>query len=484
MKSIKKNYIYNSLYQILLIILPLITTPYIARIMGPSGVGIYSYSYSIAHYFVIISMLGINNYGTRSIAKVRDDKNKLTNSFWDIYYLQLFLALAMSVLYFAFVVFVVKEYEIIYILQFIYVISAAFDVNWFCFGMENFKLTVTRNIVVKVASVIAIFLFVNSADDLWIYTLIMASSVLISQLAIWPFIISKINFKKPVWSSIRIHLKPNLTLFVPVIAISLYTIMDKIMLGMMSNVTQVGFYTNAEKIINIARSLIVALGVVMLPRMSNLVAKGDFKKIRALIKKSMIIVLLMSSAMAFFIPAIAPTFVPWFLGENFTESAHLASWLSIILIIVSWANVIRTQYLIPNSRDKIYIFSVIAGALVNLFINMMLIPSMYSMGAVIGTICAELSVCVIQTIAIRNELEIKTYIKNGFPFLIFGALMFIAVRSLSTISADTLTIIILQVFAGVTIYLILSTIYLVKIIKEFEIVNSVLSLLHIKYRLK
>ena len=473
MPSIKKNFIYNSIYQILLIIIPLITTPYIARVLGPSGVGIYSYTYSIAHYITIIALLGTINYGTRSIAQIRDNREKLSYTFWGIYYFQLLLAFLLSALYLLYVVLFIEDYKIIFLIQFLYVISAAFDANWFCSGLENFKLLVIRNIIIRVSSVIAIFIFVKSSDDLWLYTLIMASSILISQLVIWPYILSKINF-----------LKPNLILFVPVIAVSVYTIMDKIMLGILSNVSEVGYYTNSERIVNIARSLIVALGTVMLPRMSNLVAEGNYQKALDLIRKSMIIVIFMGAALTFFIPAVSPTFVPWFLGEEFRESALLASLLSIIIIFTSWANVVRTQYLIPNSRDKIYIISVITGAVVNFILNLILIPQFHALGAVIGTIFAEISVCFIQTYMIRKELEIKEYIKNVYPFIIFGLIMFIVVRSIAIISLQPVILITFQIIIGGLIYVSLSTLYLYKGIKEYEIINSVISFLPKKYRLK
>ena len=484
MPSIKKNFIYNSIYQILLIIIPLITTPYIARVLGPSGVGIYSYTYSIAHYITIIALLGTINYGTRSIAQIRDNREKLSDTFWGIYYFQLLLAFLLSALYLLYVVLFIEDYKIIFLIQFLYVISAAFDANWFCSGLENFKLLVIRNIIIRVSSVIAIFIFVKSSDDLWLYTLIMASSILISQLVIWPYILSKINFLKPNLVSIGKHIKPNLILFVPVIAVSVYTIMDKIMLGILSNVSEVGYYTNSERIVNIARSLIVALGTVMLPRMSNLVAEGNYQKALDLIRKSMIIVIFMGAALTFFIPAVSPTFVPWFLGEEFRESALLASLLSIIIIFTSWANVVRTQYLIPNSRDKIYIISVITGAVVNFILNLILIPQFHALGAVIGTIFAEISVCFIQTYMIRKELEIKEYIKNVYPFIIFGLIMFIVVRSIAIISLQPVILIALQILIGGLIYLSLSTLYLYKGIKEYEIINTVISFLPKKYRLK
>lgn len=485
MNSIKKNLAYNTFYQILLIILPLITTPYVSRVMGPSSVGTYSYTYSIASYFVLIAMLGVNNYGNRSVAMVRDNRGKLSKTFWEIYYLQLSLSLLMSICYIAFLLFFIGENnnEIVYILQFIYVISVAFDINWFFFGMEKFKLIVIRNICIRLTTIMLIFLFVKSSDDLWLYTLIMAVGALVSQLAIWPFVIKNVYFIKPNLRNIKNHIKPNLVLFVPVIAVSFYKIMDKVMLGSLSDSVQVGLYAYSENIISVPMSLITALGTVMLPRMSNLAAKGEIKKSKSLIEKSMLFTMITSSALAFGIAGIAPVLAPWFLGKEFAESGQLITLLALTIVFISWANVVRTQYLIPYFKDKIYIISVIAGAIVNIIMNFMLIPSMGAIGACIGTIFAEAVVCVIQTFMVRNELEFKAYLRSSVIFLVFGYLMFLVVRSLSTISSIAIITLITQVFIGALIYIALSLFYLIKIKRDYWLINSILSFLKVEKKI-
>ena len=481
MGSIKKNFLYNSLYQILILILPLVTVPYISRVMGPSGVGIYSYTFAIASYLYLIAMLGVNNYGNRTIAMVRDDRKKLTESFWSIYYLQLILSLLLSLGYIFFVIEYVDEYKLIYLLQVLYIISAAFDINWFCFGLEEFKLTVTRNTIIKILSVIAIFLFVNSSDDLWLYTLIMTAGLLLSQVVIWPFVIKRIDFLIPSWYSIRKHIKPNLVLFIPVIAISLYKVMDKIMLGAMSDVAQVGFYTNALKIVSIPLGLLTALGTVMLPRMSNLVANGELLKSKEMISKSMYFVMFMAAAFGFGIAGIAPEFTPWFFGDEFVDSTPLIMGLSITIVFIGWANVIRTQYLIPNSKDNIYIISVICGAVINLIINIIFIPVYGAMGAVVGTVVAEATVCIIQTWMARNALDIKKYFKDGLVFLMFGAIMFLALRGIPLLLSGTI-IIVVQVLIGILLYVSLSMIFLIKIKKDYELINNIFKMLRLKKR--
>ena len=226
MTSIKKNFIYNMLYQILIMILPLITAPYLARVIGATGTGLYSYSYSIANYFVLFAMLGINNYGNRKIAQVRDDKQKLSRAFWTIYTMQFIMSLLVVFIYIMYIILFVKENQMLFIIQTFYVLSSCFDINWFFFGIEKFKLTVTRNTVIKVISVISIFLLVKTEEDLWIYTMIMALTILLTQLSIWPFLRKYVDLVKPKKEEVIKTLKPCIILFIPVIAVSIYRIMD------------------------------------------------------------------------------------------------------------------------------------------------------------------------------------------------------------------------------------------------------------------
>ena len=275
MSSVKKNLLYNMAYQILILIVPLITVPYVSRALGAENIGIYSYTYSIVYYFMLIAMLGINNYGNRTIAKSRDNKEELSRNFLGIYSIQFTLSIIMIAIYLFFISRFEKKYTLIGYIQVIYLISNALDINWFFFGIEKFKLTVTRNAMIKIISLICILLFVKNRDDLVIYTLILSGSTLICQLILPYFLKKEISLVKITKEDIFKHIKPCLILFMPVIAVSLYKVMDKIMIEKLSNVIEVGYYEQAEKIINIPIGIITALGTVMLPKISNLVQKNE-----------------------------------------------------------------------------------------------------------------------------------------------------------------------------------------------------------------
>ncbi len=464
MKSLKKNFIYNVLYQLLLILLPIITTPYVSRVLGVEGVGVYSYTYTVARYFVLFAMLGVQNYGNRSVAAVRDSREKLSSVFCQIYGLQFICACICGVLYYFFVfIFIDAEYRIISAIQGVYVLSAILDISWLFFGLEEFRITVTRNIIIKLISLSAIFLFVRERTDLWVYTLILTMGILLSQGYLWLYIGKYITWEFPAWVNMRKHLKPELVLFIPVIAISLYKMMDKVMLEWMSNVTQVGLYESTEKVINIPLGVITALGTVMLPRMSNLVANGKEAESRIYISHSLLFVSFLSAGMIFGISGISKELVPVFFGKEYLSCIVLLQVMTPTVCFIAWANVIRTQFLIPNHRDKSYTASVILGAFVNLIINMILIPHFQAMGAVIGTVCAEAVVCIYQTVSVRTELDVKWDLKQSVPFYFIGIFMFLMIRLLAKVNIGMTKKLILEILVGGSIFSLISVMYMILI---------------------
>lgn len=458
----KKNFIYNVIYQILILILPLITMPYVSRVLGADGVGIYSYTYSIAYYFMIIAMLGLNNYGNRTIAKVRDNKESLSKEFCSIYTLQLITSMIMVICYLLYVNLFDNQYKEIAYIQLLYVISSMFDINWFFFGIEKFKLTITRNTLIKVLSLILIFIFVRTENDVWKYTAILAGSTLFSNIVLFSFLRKYIKLVKVTKDEILKHLKPNLGLFLPVIAVSIYKIMDKIMLGAMSNVAEVGYYENAEKIANVPLTIIMALGTVMLPRVSNMISNNQEAKVKELLNKTMPFIMFLAFPMTLGVIAISKDFSIIFFGNEFEKSGYLIQLLSITLIPLSWGNVIRTQYLIPMERDKEYIISAFLGAIVNFIMNLIFIPIYASIGACIGTICAEFIVMFYQSFAVRKNLDFKQYIRHSYIFFIKGMIMFVIIMIIGNYISNSLNRIIVQVMVGGFIYFIMNHKYIIK----------------------
>lgn len=456
--STKKNYIYQMLYQILNIISPLITAPYIARMLGADGIGTYSYTQNIVNYFLMIAMLGVQNYGTRSIAEVKDSKKEMSRIFWSIYDCQLILSSIMLLGYALYLMLVCDANIIVAIAQTLLLLSAFFDITWLFQGLELFKLTVTRNMMVKVTTVVCIFIFVKSPDDVWKYTVIMAGGTLLAQISIFSLLKKYVYMYKPTRKEIFAHFKPNLTLFLPVIASSLFNSMDKIMVGKLSSLTELGYYENAEKITNIPNSFITSLGIVMLPRMTYLSKTGKKVESEDLLYKSFVYVSFMSAALTIGIISVSTVFVPWFLGKEFNPVSSLLLFLSPALIFMCWATVIRTQFLIPRNMDKEYLISMFLGAGVNIVLNVFLIKNMGAKGASLATLIAETVVCFVQIFVIRKYLNLKKIIFKCIPFYLFGTIMYLCVYKIYII--NEFYSLIVRVAIGGIIYLSLSCVYL------------------------
>ncbi|SHI98974.1 Membrane protein involved in the export of O-antigen and teichoic acid [Butyrivibrio fibrisolvens DSM 3071] len=450
MSSLKKNLSYNIIYQIFTIMMPLITAPYLSRIIGVSGIGMYSYTFTVAEYFVFFALLGVSNYGNRTIAGcIKDNRNR---TFINIYATQLSVSLIVILAYIIYIFFIVKNYKALAAIQLLYVLSAGADVTWYFFGTEKFKLTTIRTVIIKLISLILIFAFVRDYNDIWKYTLIMAGGYLVSQLIMWPYVIAEIKYQKPVISEMKIHLKNMIILFIPVIAITVYKMMDKIMLEAICDVNSVGFYESAEKIVKVPAYAIVAIGTAMLPRMSKLGHENNKTKMLEYFGLSVELSGFLIFGMAFGLMAIAKFLVPIYYGKDFEYSIILLETLSFSLLFTTWASAIRTQYLIPLKHDKEYIVSVCSGAIVNLILNSVLIPLYGAYGAVIATISAEGAVAFIQTIAVRNELPIfKPFVKY-IRFIIPAFSMYLIVCFCRPYLTMSIFSIIILVCIGGTVY--------------------------------
>lgn len=473
--NIKKNLFYNIAYQILIIILPLITTPYVSRVLGVDGVGTYSYTYSIAYYFCLFGMLGISNHGNRSIALVKKDKEKLSETFWNNYIIQLVASFSSLIVYLLFVLFIFDGNKTIAFIDSIFLLSYMIDISWFFFGLEQFKMTVTRNTIIKISTIIFIFMFVKESTDLWKYTMILSLGTFLSQLYLWFHLKKYIVFVKPNIEKVKNNIKPILLLFIPVISYSIYKVMDKIMLGSLSEISQVGLYENAEKAVGIPLGIITAFGTVMMPRISTLVGENDKDKINKYTNLSFKYFTIIVSAMTFGLVGISKVFSPVFFGKEFTNCAPLISGLSFTLIFLTWANIIRTQYLIPNKKDKPYIISMICGAVVNFIANCIFIPRLKAPGALIGTLLAEFIVFFVQFLYVRKEMAVFENIKKNIIYLLLGLTMSIIVYYEGILFGSSIKTLIIQLFSGGAIYLILVILYM--LIKKDKDLKSILNIL-------
>jgi len=453
-KSIARNFMYNLLLQIVTLFMPLITVPYVSRILGKEGIGVYSYTLSIAQYFIILGTLGISMYGNRQIAYVRDDKEEMSKTFWSIIFLQAIttsIALVVYILIFG----INKVYGLIYLIQAINIIAATIDISWLYMGLEDFKKTVTRNLAVKIIGVICIFIFVKNYNDLHKYIIINGLMILLGNLVMWmytPKVVSKVKIKI---SDIKEHLVPVLQLFVPQVAIQIYAVLDKTMLGTLANTGEVGLYEQSQKIVKLVLGLVTSLGVVMLPRMSNTFASGDNKKMNEYLNKSLKGVSYVSIPMAVGLAGISNEFVPWFFGIDFSSVSYLIIILTPILFLIALSNVLGTQYLLPSNRTKEFTASVTMGAIINAILNFILIPEYKAVGSCIATVIAESSVTLVQYIALRKNIKKKSLFKSIVKYAFAATIMFIIVRLIGSYMGVRVVTTIIQGLIGIITYIVI-----------------------------
>ena len=452
MNKIKQNLGFQTAYQLLSTMLPLITSPYLSRVLGAEQIGIYSYTNSIVQYFVLFAMLGTVNYGTRSIASCREDESKCANVFANIFSLQLLMSSLMTILYVLYLLFICRKNQLIALLQIIQLLNCLLDINWLFFGLEEFKLTVTRNFIVKGIVFAALFVFVKQEDDLWIYTILMSASALLSQFFLWGKLPKWCRKGKASWKEMTSTIKPNIALFIPLLAMSVYHIMDKTMLGFMSSDVQSGFYYNADKLINIPLTVITGFGTVLLPRITNLIESDRNNQAKVMFSASLEGVILVSSAMSFGIAAIANEFVPLFFGNGFIDCISVTIVLAPVLVIKGVSNTIRTEFLIPYHLENKLTGSVIVGAIVNLLMNCILIPHYGAIGAALGTLIAEFAACICQIHFVRESIHIRKILLEGFGYCLCGVLMFIVVRRVATHLSGGFTSVVLEIVIGGFVY--------------------------------
>lgn len=440
----------NVSYQFLCICLPFIVTPYISRIFGAEGIGVFSYNMTVASYFGLFVILGLNNYGNREIAMNKEEINRLSSLFVNIYIMQVLAGILVLSVYGWYCVSIAKT--TVSCVFGVYLLSYLFDINWFFFGMEEFKITVIRNTVIKLCTTVLILTFIREKDDLIIYVWITVVSYLLTQLSIWPFLKGRIRLVKPSWKEIKRHIAPNFILFIPVLGVSLYNMMDKVMIGLISSSVEVGYYESADKLKAIPIMFVTALGTVALPRISYLNSKSKESEMERVFSNSVTLINFVMTSICFGIMAVCSEFVPVFFGEGFEKSIDVLYFLLPSCFFVGIGNVMKTQFLIPKKRDGIYIQSIFIGAGLNLVINAVMIPRLGAVGAAIATLFTEIVVCGYQVIRISSDVQVMKYVmKDGYMYVI-GMIMFLAVKGIHLPIALELLNVMTKIFIGGVVY--------------------------------
>lgn len=456
MKSLKKNYIYNLIYQIFMIITPFITTPYVSRVLGAEGIGEYSYALSIVTYFGLFGLLGITTYAQVEIAKNRDDEkecNKLIAELFTLKNITMFITLLLYIL----LIFFVPEYKKMFVILILYLLSQFNDVAWILQGFEEFKKTVLRSIVIKLFTIICIFLFVKTSDDLYIYSIIMQGVTFIGNFTLWQYVWKYINIKNII-SNVKVksffkHLKKSFVYFIPTIATSVYTVLDKSMIGWLTNSAwQNGYYEQAHKIEQILVTILTSLGTVTLPRLSYLNKNKSSGQMNSIIEKTITFILMISIPMCVGLIGISDKLIPLFLGDGYEECIILTKVFSLLLIVVGLDSTIGRQCLMATNNQKKFNIGVITGAIVNFLLNIVLIKKYGALGAAISSVIAELVILCI--FIVYSKKLLKFNFNSIIKYIISASLMYIVIYYISLLNISDFICLVLQLSCGGIIYFI------------------------------
>lgn len=458
MASIKKNISFQLFYRVLSVITPLITVPVLSRALGAQGLGVFSGTLAYVSYFMLFTRLGVDHYGSRLIATVQNDPEKKAAAFWNAYAVQFSCFCIASTVYLITLFFLPPERRVYQALQGVWIVSSGLDITWLFFGSEEFGLTVKVNTVIKALTVAAIVLFVRTPQDLSKYILIMSGGELTYHALLWFKRGRLVRYRRPTFAEMKKHIRPMVMLFIPVMACSVYQIMDKTMLDLLSDETNLGYYYSADKVINIPLEAILAVGTVLLPRLSGMMGIAEKQEILQMEKKGVEITTCLASSVGFGIAAVAREFVPIMFGPGFEPCVELLYCFVPVLIAKAWNNAIRIQYLIPAHKDRAYIKATVAGALSNLVLNYFFIRRYAAIGAVIATLVAEVLVLVVEMFAARGEVPFGRFFLRNSVYLLLGGVMFLGVRALRRVlPLSGWPCLMVLICAGALLYLLLAS---------------------------
>jgi len=414
-----KNYLYNLSYQILTIILPIITVPYVTRIFTSEALGNYGFYNSIVSYFSLFAMLGIGLYGTKQIASARD----VNSTFWNIYAIQLIASLISIFVYVVAIVCIPTMSGIIPLILFISLFSKIIDISWLFSGKEDFKKITVRNTVVKVVGVISIFTFIKNSEDLYLYILLIVIFDFLGQVVMW--VPAKKFIKRPSFNTeiMKKNLHPIVLLFLPQVAISLYVVLDRTLLGLLGSYSDVGIYEQGQKLTSIIYKIVSSLGVVMLPRVANLLSERKEKEAQNMVKFSFILYNLIIFPMIFGLIAVNEVFVKLFLGKDFQDVKYVLYITTINIMLVAWTNILGHQVLVVRNKNKEFMLSTTIPAFVSVAVNITVIPFFGYIGASITAVIVEFLAFTIQWYYCRNIINKNLLFNKDLAKIILSSLV-------------------------------------------------------------
>ena len=417
-KSLTKNYLFSLAYQILTLITPFITTPYVSRVLGANGIGISSYVSAVVFYFTLVAALGTATAGQREVAYYRDDAARRSQAFWNTEILNILSVIVACVVYAIFIDFQVDN-QVYYKILFFNIITVAFDIVWFFQGIEEFQKIVIRNFIFKFLGIAYLFLFVRTENDVDIYILGNALTTFLSAISLWSYLPRYVQGIKLNSLNIRQTFNQSIRLFIPTLAVSVYIVLDKIMLGSYTtDYIENGNYEQAMKIAKMGLMFIFSFAAIMTPRISYCFQKRNFDEIRTYMMKSYRFVWLIGLPICFGLWGISSNFVPWFFGPGFDGVVGLINILALLVPLQGLTIVSGGQYLVSIKEEGHFTYSVIAGATTNIVLNFILIPRFYAIGASLASIIGELMVVIVQLYYVNKHIMIKSVLFSARKYFL------------------------------------------------------------------
>lgn len=422
-RNLKLNYFYNVSYQVLSILTPFITAPHMSRAFGPDGIGVYSYAESIVSYFVLFAALGIPAFAQREVAYAQNDIKKRSEVFWNVKALSA-ITVSASVLVYLVLFGHYQENGKIWIILTYNIVGILLDVSWLYQGMEEFGVITLRNVLIKLINVVFIMVFIHSREDLILYAFGNMVISVASSISLWPSLNRYIE--RPDLNKLRPfrYMRQILALFIPTIAIQVYLVLDKTMIGMITqNASENGYYEQAMKLTKITLVLVTSIATVLLPRVGYYFQLGDKKRVDELMQNGLRFTLFLGTPICLGLLSVASHFVPWFYGTDFLMVVDLLQILPFLVIAIGINSITGGVYLIATRQEKRYTKSVIIGAVINFSLNCILIARYQAVGAAFASVLAESSIAVVQLVMIRKDVNWPEVFRKSWKYYIAGAAM-------------------------------------------------------------
>lgn len=416
--SIKRNAVFSIALSISNVIFPFVTTPYISRVLGVESIGVVNFAISYAAYFMLFAMLGVPTYGIRVIAKQQSSANSEDRDrvFWELFALMTICAFVVSLLYVGSVFIVPQLYEQrkFLLIAGLTVYLASFNIEWYFGGREQFKWITIRSLMIKLVMLCSLFVFVKDENDTIVYMWLLVGSTLLNHIWNWIYFL-RLNVKHVAFKTLkfRYHFKPLMLLFASSVAISIYTMLDTIMLGFISTYEEVGYYTSAMKISRVVMPLVTAMSPVIVARVSILKEQNDISKIKFILQESFNYVYTLAVPMTIGLIVIAPRFVPFFFGEEFLSTIIPLQLVSLLILIIGINNIYGSQLVQAMGYDREFLNVILWGTCVNLILNTLLIKSYGAVGAAFASVIAE---CLVLILMVYYSTKIVK-LNYSFSFL-------------------------------------------------------------------